>query len=143
MSITDLNSALQASTGLEVSDTDLQRRLDLLLIAAITNIAGIGGGNGLSQVQTTAAVKLALETATTVGTSTERTPEIRLETSAFTVTTGCKRLSLAVNGVNPAIILGVSIPAGTTIFFEAPSGDTIGALTGNASGSSVIIAELR
>jgi hypothetical protein len=48
-----------------------------------------------------------------------------------------------VTGTAPVIVLGASIPSGTSIPFEIDSNDNGLAITGNATGSSVLISEIR
>ncbi|MBT9137685.1 MAG: hypothetical protein DDT31_00223 [Syntrophomonadaceae bacterium] len=55
MSISQLKTAFESATGLQISEVELQKRLDLLLIAAITNTSG--GSGGLTQAETTQAVE--------------------------------------------------------------------------------------
>jgi hypothetical protein len=73
----------------------------------------------------------------------DRTPTIRVETGVFTVQPGYKRVWIAVTGTAPVIVLGASIPSGTSIPFEIDSNDNGLAITGNAIGSSVLISEIR
>jgi hypothetical protein len=48
MSITDLNNALEAATGLDISNADLKQRSDLLLIAAMLGISSDGGATAVT-----------------------------------------------------------------------------------------------
>lgn len=112
--------------------------------ALATGTGGTGtGGGGLTQPETTAAVKTAIETATTNGVSTVRAPVITISSTSGTVASGCRSLSMAVSGSASVTILGVSIPAGVALDFPVPSKDTLGAVSYNATGSQLIIVEVR
>ena len=104
---------------------------------------GTVSGSGLSKADTTDAVKSAIETASTNGISIVRTPAITITDTSGTVPEGCKSLSMAVSGSAAVTILGVSVPAGITLDFPIPSQDKLGEISYDATGSQLIILEVR
>ena len=75
--------------------------------------------------------------------STTRTPTLTSTTTTGTIAAGCVSVSVANIGSGNGILLGQTIVPGVVIDFVAPWGDTIGAISYNATGTTFLIQELR
>ena len=62
-----------------------------------------------------------------------RTPSMTLETIAGTVATGALSVSFANIGTTSATVAGGTLPAGYSVTFDAPKGDTLAAISYTAS----------
>ncbi len=73
----------------------------------------------------------------------QRVPNINIVTGPFTIIANSKSVSIANSGSVNGMLLGKPIRAGMVISFEAPTGDTLASITGDATGTEFTIVELR
>lgn len=80
-----------------------------------------------------------------VGTSTptQRSINIYTSTSSFTISAGAKSISIANSGNTTGTINSTNIKAGTTISINTDNNDTLGSISGNATGTEFTIIEIR
>lgn len=64
-------------------------------------------------------------------------------TAAGTVAAGARSVSIANSGTADATVAGGSLPAGAAIAWDAPVGASLGAITYDATGTTLMIAEVR
>jgi len=76
-------------------------------------------------------------------TSTTRTPTLTSTTTSGTIASGCVSVSVANTGAGNGVLLGQTIAPRVVLDFVAPWGDTIGAITYDATGTTFLIQELR
>lgn len=114
--------------------------------------------NGIRQTLRMAAVK-AMIVDPTEGEVEVITPVIRLAgteaengvcactmttaTAAGTVATGARSVSFANSGTADATVAGGSLPAGAAIAWEAPVGAALAAVAYDATGTTLMVAEVR
>jgi hypothetical protein len=67
---------------------------------------------------------------------------VTIATGAGTVTAGSKQVGFAVTGAAAATIAGSSVPSGTSFSVDAPGVTTIGAVTYDATGTTLVITRL-
>lgn len=70
------------------------------------------------------------------------TPTVTVTSTSGTVAAGSRVVGFAVTGSAAATVAGTSVPAGIAFDFTAPLGSTLGAITYNATGTSLVITRL-
>lgn len=76
-------------------------------------------------------------------TITVRSPSLSTVSTAGTIASGCVSVSVANTGSANGTLLGQTIAPGVVIDLVAPWGDTIAAISYDATGTSFLIQELR
>ena len=76
------------------------------------------------------------------GGGTSRALTVTVATGEGTTTAGSTTLGFAVTGTAAATVAGAAVPSGTSFSIDAPDGDTIGAVTYDATGTTLIITRL-
>jgi hypothetical protein len=67
---------------------------------------------------------------------------VTVATGAFTVSAGSRSVGFAITGNAAATIAGALVPTGTSFSVDAPSGSTIAEITGDATGTTLLITRL-
>lgn len=113
-------------------------------VVVVAGAAASGGGgttNGLTDAQLRAApvpVTISGAAATVV-----RTPALLSTTTTGTVAAGATSVGFSNEGTVAATVAGGSLPAGRTVSFIAPDGDTLAAIAYIATGTTLVVAEVR
>lgn len=115
-----LESYLDSERGGKLEQNILDRLETLYVLLGLTS----SGGGGTSPV--------------------ERVPSYSVVTGSFTILAGAKSVCIANSGNAAGTLLGASLPAGVSPPpFVAPNGDTLAAITGDATGTTFLISEVR
>lgn len=72
-----------------------------------------------------------------------RTPTILSTTTTGTVAAGATSVGFSNEGTVAATVAGGSLPAGRTVSFIAPDGDTLAAIAYIATGTTLVVASVR
>lgn len=75
--------------------------------------------------------------------SVQRTPYLETTSSAGNISAGTVSISISNIGNASGEVLGVSVPTGATVSYDAPNEDSIGAIAYNATGTTFLISSLR
>lgn len=117
---------------------------------AYGNIAGSGAGigmpvdTGLLQPLTNTELRAEpLEVSVVPADPIERVPSIYSSTEEGSVATGAIHVSVANVGDAPATVAGGPLPPFLAVSFSAPAGDTLSAIDFDATGTVLVISEVR
>lgn len=72
----------------------------------------------------------------------QRTPTLISTSTSGTVTTGKISVAIANVGVSDGTVLGVTLPANTSVSYEVLKGETLAAVSYDATGTTFLIAIL-
>ena len=72
-----------------------------------------------------------------------RTPTILSTTTTGTVAAGATSVGFSNEGTVAATVAGGALPAGRTVSFIAPDGDTLAAIAYTATGTTLVVASVR
>jgi hypothetical protein len=98
--------------------------------------------NALNSVSTDDRTALRVSGGGGGGSSTSRALSVTVATGAGTTTAGSTTLGFAVTGTAAATVAGALVPSGTAFSIDAPDGDTIGAVSYDATGTALVITRL-
>lgn len=71
------------------------------------------------------------------------TPALTASSTTGTIAAGAIEVSIAVVGSTPATVLGVSVPSGASVEWRSPPGKVLDSISYDASGSQILISEVR